>query len=70
MPFESPGYLLDALRQIVAEALIQLPDFQRDAEWEDSRIKIPFASISLSRLQPSRPEGIPRSGSVMRGSGR
>ena len=47
MPFDSPDYDLAELLRDVSSGKIQLPDFQREWKWEDSRIASLLASISL-----------------------
>ncbi len=47
MPFDSPDYDLAELLKDVSSGKIQLPDFQREWKWEDSRIASLLASISL-----------------------
>jgi len=47
MPFDSPDYDLSELLKDVGSGKIQLPDFQREWKWEDSRIAGLLASISL-----------------------
>lgn len=47
MPFDSPDYDLAELLKDVSNGKIQLPDFQREWKWEDSRIASLLASISL-----------------------
>jgi uncharacterized protein with ParB-like and HNH nuclease domain len=47
LPFDSPDYDLADLLKDVGSGKIQLPDFQREWKWEDSRIASLLSSISL-----------------------
>lgn len=47
MPFDSPDYDLAELLKDAGSGKIQLPDFQREWKWEDSRIASLLASVSL-----------------------
>jgi hypothetical protein len=47
VPFDSPDYDLAELLKDVGNGKIQLPDFQREWKWEDSRIASLLSSISL-----------------------